>query len=158
MCEQRGGEENCLFCFFVAATICLSSNNVNCVMPPITSGMHHIAWLGGEVPGTGEPTVLIRVHVSRWHQPAALTYALHEKSSITTLSTGNTELLLNGLSSCWRPQGPFSFFPPVFTHVVGTSNGPRLRPESLSFCCALSSLTGTGFDVFLLKERLLCQH
>lgn len=36
-----------------------------------------------------------------------------------------------------RPRGPFS----VCSHVVESSNGLRLKLESLSFCCALSSLT-----------------
>lgn len=54
-----------------------------------------------------------------------------------------------------HPRGPFFFFffYAVCSHVVETSNGLRLKLESLSFCCALSSLTeeGTGGLMCLLK-------
>lgn len=71
-CVNRG--KKTILCFFCC--ICLfSRNNVNSVMSPITSGMHHIPSVpthtaSGGVPGTA---ALIRVHVSGWHQPAALT-------------------------------------------------------------------------------------
>lgn len=75
-CVNRG---KMLFCFCCCDYL-LCSNNVNSVMSPITSGMHHMAFPlrsacpEGECPWHhGAPTVLIRLHVSLWHQLAALT-------------------------------------------------------------------------------------
>lgn len=140
--------------FWVCCCYCLvSSNNVNSVMSPITSGMRHIPFpphstcLGGRPWQCGAPTVLIRLHVSSWHQPTALTYALYLQSSITMLSSQQSEnmnLVFNGLRLQYvqHPSGPFA----VCSHVVETGNGLRLKLESLSFCCALSSLTAQRRD------------
>lgn len=101
-CVNRG---KMIFCFCCCYYL-VSSNNVNSVMSPITSGMHHIACqgsmcLGGSPWHCRAPTVLIRVHVSWWHQPTALTYVLYLQSSITALSSQqseNMDWVLNGLS------------------------------------------------------------
>lgn len=91
---------------FVAATIWLAVTTwtVWCIQSHlvcITYHSPHSTCLGGSPWHCGAPTVLIRVHVSWWHQPAALTYALYLQSSITALSSQqseNTNLVLNGLS------------------------------------------------------------
>lgn len=91
---------------FVAATIWLAVTTwtVWCLQSHlvcITYHSPHSTCLGGSLWHCRAPTVLIRVHVSWWHQPAALTYALYLQSSITTLSSQqseNTDLISNGLS------------------------------------------------------------
>lgn len=98
------------------------------------------------------------MHVSWWHQAAALTYALYLHSSINVIRTGREqasaferfEEICGADPSCvwdsWyteRPSGPVS----VWSHVVGTSNGLRLKLESLSFCCSQRTLTVSRRDV-----------
>lgn len=91
MCEQRknGLLLLLLLLFGLAVTTwtvwCLQSHLV-CITYSLTPPFYP-ACLGGSPWHCRAPTVLIRVHVSRWHQPAALTYALYLQSSITTLSS-----------------------------------------------------------------------
>lgn len=121
----------------------------------ITYHSPHSACLGASPWHRGAPTVLIRVYVSGWHQPAALTYALYLQSSITALSSQQSEnmaLVLSGLrrsSSCSElviRAAPSRASSLTVAHVVETSNGLRMKLESLSFCCALSSLTAQKRD------------
>lgn len=104
-CRKRVNRGKMIFRFCCSYYL-VSRSNLNSVMSPITSGMHHVPlspppppdgpW-GGSPWHCGAPTALIRVHVSWWHQPAALTYAfiftiLHHNTVITTVREHGSRL------------------------------------------------------------------
>lgn len=155
-CANRGKMIFCLRCCYYL----VSSNNVNSVMAPITSGMHHIPFppaqrACGEVPGTAEhpqSSLECMCHDGINPQPWLMLYIYnhpsqhcHHNSQKTQISSWTVWADPARLCNSWyvqRPQGPFS----VCSRVVETSNGLRLKLESLSFCCALSSLTAQRRD------------